>query len=309
MFTRSFIVEKNYRRTASFIAVLMIIQFCLWFAASFVYGIVGARFATSLSPVLAEVCGELVFAILYAVSFGVPILLGTHFIDGRTKLGLSPRFSLMTVPMLFSALGVIFAAAILNNLVTAPFDSIGLDVYTPDMTMTVTPMTFTARLVSLVILPALLEELLFRKVILGALLPYGKWSAVVASAFLFAMMHQNPKQFIYAFAAGAVIGYFVCETRSIWIGVLIHGVNNLISLVNMAVMNACDDKIMSAYSLSLYFAVFSLAGIALPVIIGTKSANDEQCIRGEARIKDFFCPVMIIYFVISLLYFVFMIAY
>ncbi len=299
-------MEKSYKRTVNLIAVLMIIQFCLWFAASFVYVNVNAIISSHFAPVAAEVLGELAFALFYSISFGIPILLGRRFLGTGEQIRFNIRLGAFSVPMICASLGIIFASAIVNNLVTRPFDSIGLDVYTIDTSMTVTPMTFLAHILSLVIIPAVLEELLFRGVILGALLPYGKTGAVFISALLFAMMHQNPKQFIYAFAAGAVIAYFVLETHSVFMGMLIHGVNNFLSLVNMAVMNASGEKTVAAYSLSLYFAVFVLALISIPVLIG-RIKKEEASTEKTTTVKQFFTPAMIIYFVISVLYFVFMI--
>ncbi len=300
-------MEKDYRRTATKIAVVMIMQFCLWYAASFLYSFVSHAVFSNYGPATAEVCEELLFALLYAVSFGLPVISARIFYRDMPMSSFDGRPSKYTVPMVLASIGIIYAAAIVNNLVTLPFDAFGLDIYTLDITMTVTPATVLAKLISLVIVPALLEELLFRGVILGSLLPYGKTEAVLVSALLFAMMHQNPKQFIYTFAAGCVMGYFVAEGRSLFLGIIIHAVNNFISLVNMIVYNICSKEIYAAYSASLCTVIFAGAAIAVPLLISNKNEQNEDALieRSPHMIKNLLSPLMIVYFLLSIGNFVF----
>lgn len=78
--------------------------------------------------------------------------------------------------------------------------------------------------------PALLEEFVFRGAILGGLLKYGKGFAIFISALLFGLMHGNLVQIPFAFMAGLIIGFVVVETGTFWSGVLIHFINNLMSV-------------------------------------------------------------------------------
>lgn len=298
---------NEYRRTVTRLAVLMIVQFCLWFVLSTAYGIADGLVLSRFSPEICESLEQLLYVIIYAISFGIPILIGRKIIKKEERAAFPEGLPKLTVPMICASLGVIFAFAFLNEFVTRPLDSLGFDGFTPDITMTVTPLTFFAYFLSLVIVPALLEEILFRGVVLGALMPYGRTGAVAASALLFAVMHQNPKQFIYAFAAGVAMGYFVSESGSLMLGIVIHATNNFLSLVSTSVECACGDRIIEAFSLSLYFAVFVLALISLPVLIKKKSGADE---KGEEKdkfpfMRHFFTPAMIIYFVLSAAYIAF----
>jgi len=69
----------------------------------------------------------------------------------------------------------------------------------------------------------LVEELLFRGVILSGLLSHyrARW-AIVGSAVLFGAMHLNPWQFVPAFAMGLSGGWLVMRTRSLWPSVALH---------------------------------------------------------------------------------------
>ena len=77
------------------------------------------------------------------------------------------------------------------------------------------------------ILAPIVEELLFRGLILRTMLPYGKRFAILTSAFLFGIYHGNLVQSPFAFVVGLVLGYTAVEYSIAWAMVL-HMFNNLI---------------------------------------------------------------------------------
>ncbi len=83
----------------------------------------------------------------------------------------------------------------------------------------------------------IVEELMFRKLILERLYPFGEKFAILLSALLFALFHGNLTQFIYAFLLGAVFGYLYCRTGRILYPILLHMIINLMgSLLPMLVL-------------------------------------------------------------------------
>lgn len=73
----------------------------------------------------------------------------------------------------------------------------------------------------------LLEELLFRGVILdGFLRRYSSFKAIFLSALFFAVLHYGP-QIATAMLLGLLAGYVYYYTGSIWACIILHGVNNL----------------------------------------------------------------------------------
>ena len=66
------------------------------------------------------------------------------------------------------------------------------------------------------------EELCFRWMLLRRLRPWGDGFALCASALLFALVHGNLYQMIYAFAVGMVLGGILLRTGSIKGCILIH---------------------------------------------------------------------------------------
>jgi membrane protease YdiL (CAAX protease family) len=79
------------------------------------------------------------------------------------------------------------------------------------------------------LLTPILEESLFRGLILGALLSVvGRKAALWGSALMFASAHLTPVTFVHHTILGLVCGHARLETKSLLIPMLIHGVYNAI---------------------------------------------------------------------------------
>lgn len=71
------------------------------------------------------------------------------------------------------------------------------------------------------------EEIIFRGLVMRGLEKYGKHFAILISSILFGLFHGNIVQSPYAFAVGLVLGYAAMEYNILWAMVL-HMVNNLV---------------------------------------------------------------------------------
>lgn len=84
-------------------------------------------------------------------------------------------------------------------------------------------------LLGCVIAPAA-EELMFRRLLLDRLRPYGDRFAVFASALCFGLFHGNLNQMFYAFALGVIFAYVMLRTGRLWQTVLLHALVNAVSV-------------------------------------------------------------------------------
>lgn len=73
----------------------------------------------------------------------------------------------------------------------------------------------------------IVEEFIFRKLLIDRLSPYGEKIAVLFSAFIFGLIHINLYQFFYAFLIGAVLSVVYVKTGKIIYTILIHCFINL----------------------------------------------------------------------------------
>ena len=80
-----------------------------------------------------------------------------------------------------------------------------------------------------VIIAPILEELIFRKLMLDRIRNYGEKTAIVFSALCFGLFHENLTQFLYAFIIGLFLGYVYCKTGKVPYTMIMHAMVNLIS--------------------------------------------------------------------------------
>lgn len=129
----------------------------------------------------------------------------------------------------FIGIGLI---AIIQVILSYIYPKLGLD-YDIFETLSVTPSgTLFSKLMyfaCIALVPAIFEELLFRKALLNYAKKYGNMFAVLFSSILFAIFHMNINQGIFAFLIGLIFGTIAVKTSSIKITILLHFINNGVS--------------------------------------------------------------------------------
>ena len=73
-----------------------------------------------------------------------------------------------------------------------------------------------------VIIAPIGEELIFRKLLIDRVAPFGELSSVLLSGLTFGLFHGNFNQFFYAFFLGCLMGFVYAKTRNILHSVLMH---------------------------------------------------------------------------------------
>lgn len=81
------------------------------------------------------------------------------------------------------------------------------------------------------LLPACVEEFMFRGVLFHTYRKSKMLPAILLSAFMFGCMHMNLNQFMYAFALGVYLAFLVEATGSIFSSMLAHFTLNFTSVV------------------------------------------------------------------------------
>jgi len=86
---------------------------------------------------------------------------------------------------------------------------------------------FVSLILLVVLVGPVLEELLFRGLVLHALLRrYSTGVAIVVSSALFAAAHLNPWQIPITFGTGLILGWIFIKTRSLWPCIIVHALVN-----------------------------------------------------------------------------------
>ncbi|MFO7637409.1 MAG: CPBP family intramembrane glutamic endopeptidase, partial [Clostridia bacterium] len=96
------------------------------------------------------------------------------------------------------------------------------------------PETVPQLLLSLAVValvPAVCEEILNRGIFQSAFEKFGKWPCVLMGSVLFTLFHFSFEKLLGIFFLSVVIGYVVYVTKSIFIGMIAHFVNNAAAMV------------------------------------------------------------------------------
>lgn len=177
--------------------------------------------------------------VLYYLSTGVGYVIGLatpvfiYFAAKRIDLGDALPFEksgfVKTAACVFFGAAVCMLANIPANIVVDIEKAFGFSGNMPNMPLTDDPRVLVLYGITIAVIPPIVEELLFRGMILHSLRKYGDGFAIVGSALLFGLYHGNFVQMVFAFIAGLVMALVVVRTGSLWTSILIHFMNNFIS--------------------------------------------------------------------------------
>ena len=254
--------------------------------------IFGLIFTPSQLADMHHMVNQIVSFAAFGIGFSVALAVMKHWIKIPSRVAFPRKkghFS-VTFPAIFICLGVSILGSILYVFLSMMMEAgFGISTSSPDFTPPRGALPIAVFLISLTVLPSILEELLFRGVIMQSLRRFGDGFALIVSSILFGIIHLNLAQAIPAFLSGLLIGYFVLRTGSIWTGIIIHFVNNSIAAAQLLITHDAGDEMLIAtnmfiitfYLLSgsvafmyLFFrergTLFRLAPSAVPVREGKK---------------------------------------
>ncbi|MBQ8303212.1 MAG: CPBP family intramembrane metalloprotease [Clostridia bacterium] len=132
-------------------------------------------------------------------------------------------------------------------------------------------------LISHALLPALLEEMLFRYLPMRLLASHSKRCAVFVSAFFFALVHHDLFSIPYAFLAGVIFMTVDLATDSVIPSVIIHFINNAISV---GLLVYTDNP---AFAPTVYVILGVATLISLIVVFKDKRSYFEKLSSAFAR--------------------------
>lgn len=88
----------------------------------------------------------------------------------------------------------------------------------------------------------IMEEMMLRRVIMKemALLTKSDWGGILISASLFAIIHINPIQVVFALPAGIILGWLYHKTGRLIVPVAVHVLNNTMAFIEMKFQDVWD---------------------------------------------------------------------
>lgn len=132
--------------------------------------------------------------------------------------------------------------------------------------------------VSTVLIAPVMEELMFRKMLIDRIIPFGQKTAVLVSGISFGLFHGNFSQFFYACMLGMIFAYIYSSTGKIRYSIILHMcinfVGGMVSLLSM-------DKPMMLKLLTIWM----LGCIIATVVLACVYKNEFSFFSGWAGIE------------------------
>jgi hypothetical protein len=160
------------------------------------------------------------------------------------NIGLSPTTLVLLLILAFSIIPIITVTGVFNSNLALPSGLENLENWmrvkedkamklTGQLVQASTVWSLIINIVVLAIIPAISEELLFRGIIQQIL---QKWFnsgilAVVVTAILFSSLHFQFYGFLPRFILGIIFGLLFLWSRSIWIPIIAHLLNNIVPVI------------------------------------------------------------------------------
>lgn len=214
--------------------------------------------------------------ISFVISLILPtIFIKTHVIKEQKKCNLKQSiiYFIMCVPIM----------AVIQIILGIVFEKLGLNYDVIDKANLYNFDTTFQKILSFIyiaVLPAIFEELYVRGAVLSFSKKYGEVFAVIASALLFAAIHMNISQAIFAFLAGVIFAMLTLKTNSIVPSMLLHFLNNGYSAFELIFH---ENKVVLT-SINLIYLLLIIVGIIAIIVFLVK--NRKTLCKHTIKIKN-----------------------
>ncbi len=270
----------------------MVILFGLFIVGSLIGSLLSSLFVMLMGPV--ENAFSYSMLISYPVSF-IPPLLYASAMSRRNEF-FEPGYALDSGnfgPKGGAVLAIVVSiATIATAFVVEPVAALlpEMPAYLEKALETMTEGPLLMSLISVSVMAPLFEEWLCRGLVLRGLMNKMSptWAIVVSAAF-FAVLHMNPWQAVVAFALGLLFGYVYYRTGSLKLTMLMHCVNNTLSVLMSRVPDFAEAEtfmdVLSPWAYAgVYIACVLMLACAIVVLKNIPIKDDAMggCERQES---------------------------
>lgn len=143
-------------------------------------------------------------------------------------------------------LGLQLAATVITQIIAFVLDKFGLTGRTIDLSATTSFGANVFMYFYACLLGPVLEELLYRGILLQSMRKYNERFAIFLSALIFGLMHQNYQQFVLAFLIGIPLAIVTIKHGSIIPAVCTHIIVNTTASVSSVLLQYCCPDLYDA---------------------------------------------------------------
>lgn len=197
----------------------------------------------------------------------------------------------LSLPLLLPTLGLIFLVSFITSVILGTFGVVSVPI--PEAPL-------FDMVIEYALIPCIFEELIFRYLPLRLLAPYSERWCIVLSSVYFALAHADLTQIPYALVAGLMFIFVSLLTRSVLPAILLHFLNNFISV--LWIKYSSDTTFAILYVVIL--ATVSLLSL-IPVIIRRNEyiGRLKAMLSGGESLGETYAPTLYILFTLMLMLF------
>lgn len=135
--------------------------------------------------------------------------------------------------------------------------------------------------------PAILEELIFRGVILNGYKKLGAVPAMVITSLLFALIHGSVQQFVFPFLFGLILSFAALKTGTVLAPIIIHFVNNALVVI-LNYVNFSFEIAIPTWALLLIGLATTAAAFVIIWLLGKLFKNvDKKLVLTEEELESY----------------------
>lgn len=269
--TDFFVQEKYLELSVSAIGVglALVLQRFFDFLFGTVIGLVPALSKLYFGNYLFQ---DLVGMIYSLICVGLPFVLALIFLKKASNIEIPFGRPVKKSGLIFlipAGMGIFYVGNLVSNYLVTLLSSVGIELYSYETAMSMGSdlpkniFEFIIMATGTALIPALVEEFAFRGVMMQSLRRYGDWFAIIMSAVFFGLLHGNLMQIPFAIVAGIALGYVAVVTNSIWVAVILHFMNNFLSLIYSFVGEMLTDGKAMVFSALFTYGIIFLGAVAL----------------------------------------------
>ncbi len=265
---------------------------CAYLILQLVYAVVVTVVAQKTSATTEVVGEKTVFKFLAYCVCGTAIFACALFYSLKEKTNLlscvkvkkfSLKYALIAVVCLF---GLLLGLGKANDLFVYLLNKLG---YNPPQ-VTLPPASvgnYLLGLLCICLLPALVEEFLFRGVILTAFDDFSTVTAVILNGVLFSLFHMSPAQTVYQFLVGATYALIARKSGSVIPTTIMHFLNNALVLTLTYFFPQVN---LYAGVKGIILMIVGLVALVISCVwlFKQKDQNDLSESNKKLKIKDFY---------------------
>lgn len=275
------------------------------FLSAFLFSQLAVAIVTIIAMFICNIAGveDSIYLSFFNTSYGYLILASVmylvvvlaFFVINRKKD--NPIISKPSAKKIFMYIGIAILSFFALYPIITTIDSLLIDLGIPLNTIPYEMNTgnYFISLISLVILPAICEELLFRGLVFKGLKPYGKVFSITISALIFSLYHMSIDQTIYPFLIGLLLSVIMYKENNILYCIAIHLTNNFLSLT-FSYLNI--NLIFNHWTYILLAIILFLLYLTIVLYFTIKGYKNEKKEKITAEGKWYFLICLIILIII-----------